>query len=387
MTVARELEARLAELDGIGRDAVTGAVTRLAWTAEDDALGAWFARRAAAAGLRVERDHAGNRWAVPETPPPWWGVGSHLDSVRGGGALDGPLGVAAGFAVAERARAPVAVISFADEEGARFNTPTFGSRALAGSLDVAGVLRRRDRDGVTLGEALRSAGLEPAALATATARRERLRGFLELHIDQGTQVAGLVTPFAVARGLAARARLRCTFGGRADHAGTTAPPDRRDALAAAAELVVAVEALAGDGVRATVGRMDVVPNAATTIASRCVAWVDVRGHDDGALATAVERVEDAARAAAGRRGVAIDAVEESRSPAVTFAPGLRDALGGPEVTCWAGHDSGILAAHLPAALVLVRNRTGVSHAPEEHVELEDAAAGVDALVRALEAVA
>jgi N-carbamoyl-L-amino-acid hydrolase len=387
MSVPRELEAQLAELDGIGRDPATGAVTRLAWTAEDDALGAWFARRAAAAGMRVERDPAGNRWAVPEAPPPWWSVGSHLDSVRGGGAFDGPLGVAAAFAVTERTRAPVAVISFADEEGARFNTPTFGSRALAGSLDVAGVLRRRDRDGVTLGEALRSAGVEPDALATATSGRERLHGFLELHIDQGTQVAGLGTSFAVARGLAARARLRCTFGGRADHAGTTAPADRQDALAAAAELVAGVEALAGDDVRATVGRVDVAPNAATTIAARCVAWVDVRGRDDGTLATAVERVGDAARAAAARRGVAIDAVEESRSPAVTFAPGLRDALGGPEVICWAGHDSGILAAHLPSALVLVRNRAGVSHAPEEHVELEDAAAGVDALVGALEALA
>ncbi|MCW3050288.1 MAG: allantoate amidohydrolase, partial [Solirubrobacterales bacterium] len=174
---------------------------------------------------------------------------------------------------------------------------------------------------------------------------------------------------------------------RADHAGTTAPADRRDALAAAAELVAGVEALAGDDVRATVGRVDVAPNAATTIAARCVAWVDVRGRDDGALATAVERVEDAARAAAGRRGVAVDAVEESRSPAVTFATPLRDALGGPEVTCWAGHDSGVLAAALPAALVLVRNRSGVSHAPEEHVDLDDAAAGVDALVRAVEGIA
>jgi N-carbamoyl-L-amino-acid hydrolase len=362
-------------------------VTRLAWTAEDDALGAWFARRAAAAGLRVERDPAGNRWAVPHAPPPWWGVGSHLDSVRGGGAFDGPLGVAAAFAVAQRARAPVAVISFADEEGARFNTPTFGSRALAGRLDVDGVLRRRDRDGVTLGEALRGAGLDPAALATATAWQERLRGFLELHIDQGTQVAALGTPFAVARGLAARARLRCTFGGRADHAGTTLPADRRDALAAAAGLIVAVEALAGDDVRATVGRVDIAPNAPTTIAARCVAWVDVRGRDDGALAAAVERVEDAARAAAGRRGVAVDAVEESHSPAVTFATPLRDALGGPEVTCWAGHDSGVLAAEMPAALVLVRNRSGVSHAPEEHVDLEDAAAGVAALVRAVDGAA
>jgi N-carbamoyl-L-amino-acid hydrolase len=387
VTVAAELERRLAALDGIGRDPATGAVTRLAWTAEDEALGAWFAREAAAAGLRVERDPAGNRWAVPDAPPPWWGVGSHLDSVRGGGAFDGPLGVAAGFAVAARARAPVAVLAFADEEGGRFNTPTFGSRALAGRLDVDGVLARRDRDGVALGDALRAAGLDPGALASATAWRARLRGFLELHIDQGTQVAGLDAPFAAASGLAARARLRCAFEGRADHAGTTAPADRRDALAAAAALVGAVEALADDGVRTTVGRLEPSPNAATTIAARCVAWVDVRAVADAPLAAAVERVEEAARAAAAARRVAVEIVEESRSPTVTFAPELRAALGAPEVTCWAGHDAGILAAQLPAALVLVRNRTGISHAAEEHVELDDAAAGVAAMVRALEAVA
>ncbi len=131
---------------GVGPDGVR----RLAWTEEDAATRAWFERQAASVGLRVERDPAGNLWACPEAEPPWWGVGSHLDSVRGGGRFDGPLGVACGFEIAAAGELPVAVLSFADEEGARFNTPTFGSKALAGRLDLPAVLERRDDDGVSL---------------------------------------------------------------------------------------------------------------------------------------------------------------------------------------------------------------------------------------------
>ncbi len=129
MIVADDLAALLADLVPIGRDE-TGATTRLAWTREDEEAAAWFARRSEAIGRRMERDPAGNLWACPDTPPPWSAAGSHLDSVRDGGRFDGALGVAAAFAVAERL--PVAVISFADEEGARFNTPTFGARAHVG---------------------------------------------------------------------------------------------------------------------------------------------------------------------------------------------------------------------------------------------------------------
>ncbi len=103
-----------------------GAVTRLAWTPEDAACRAWFAEQAADLGRTVETDPAGNLWAVPDADPPWWGAGSHLDSVRGGGRFDGPLGVAAAFAVAERAPVPVAVLDLADVEGARFYSPSFG---------------------------------------------------------------------------------------------------------------------------------------------------------------------------------------------------------------------------------------------------------------------
>src|SRR5205807_1307909 len=138
--------ARLAGLQQIGVG--PAGVSRLAWTPEDAACREWFERQAGELGLEVRRDPAGNLWACPATDPPWWGVGSHLDSVRGGGRFDGPLGVACGFEIASCSEQPVAVISFADEEGARFNTPTFGSKALAGKLDLGTVLDRRDDNGI-----------------------------------------------------------------------------------------------------------------------------------------------------------------------------------------------------------------------------------------------
>jgi beta-ureidopropionase / N-carbamoyl-L-amino-acid hydrolase len=166
MITAGSLAHRLAGLEGVG----TGpdGVQRLAWTEEDAATRDWFERQAADIGLRVERDPAGNLWACPDQDPPWWGIGSHLDSVRGGGRFDGPLGVACAFEIAAAATHPVAVLSFADEEGARFNTPTFGSKALVNRLDLPAVLDRRDDDGISLGEAMLAAGVDPDGLPAAT---------------------------------------------------------------------------------------------------------------------------------------------------------------------------------------------------------------------------
>src|SRR5215207_8966237 len=240
---AAELKDRLAGLEpiGLGEDGTT----RLAWTPELAAAEQWFAEQARGGGLRVERDPAGSLWAVPDAPGPWWATGSHLDSVRSGGRFDGALGVAAGFAVAERLPG-VAVIAFADEEGARFNTPTFGSRALVGRLVVAAVLARTDDDGVTLAGAMATAGADPGALERAAQWLPRLRGFLELHIDQTQDLERLGSPAGEVRALASRLRLALTLTGRADHAGTTRRHERADALAAAARLIVAADELAGD---------------------------------------------------------------------------------------------------------------------------------------------
>jgi N-carbamoyl-L-amino-acid hydrolase len=384
---ADELRDRLAGLEpiGLGPDGTE----RLAWTPELSAAEAWFGEQARGAGLTVERDPAGSLWAVPDAPGPWWATGSHLDSVRSGGRYDGALGVAAGFAIAERSSAPVAVIAFADEEGARFNTPTFGSRALAGRLDVADALGRTDDDGVTLADAMRAAGADPQRLGDAPEWLGRLRGFVELHIDQTRDLAHAGEPAGVVRALASRMRLALTFAGRADHAGTTRRHERRDALAAAARLIVAADELAGGDpdFLVTASRMLVEPNAFTTVPSGVRLWVDGRTPDPERLTAWREALAGRAAELAEATGVEIALATASHSPGVTFDAGVRGALGElPELVCFAGHDAGNVGVRLPAGMVLVRNPTGISHAPEEAVDLEDAAAGARAILTALEAL-
>jgi beta-ureidopropionase / N-carbamoyl-L-amino-acid hydrolase len=389
MIGAADLSARLEALVPIGRG--PRGTTRLAWSDEDAAAGEWFLEQAAGAGLRAERDPAGNLWAVPDAPPPWWALGSHLDSVREGGSFDGALGVAVAFEVAARAAASraassMAVISFADEEGARFNTPTFGSRALTGTLDLS-VLERRDDRGVRLADAMRAAGVDPDGLEAAPEWLARLRGFLELHIDQTTELERAGAPAGVVRGLASRMRLRASVLGRADHAGTTPPGERRDALGAAARLIVAALDAAGDGLVATASRIEVEPNALTTVPARARVWLDARSPD-------VERVEAWRRAVEEADvGLPVELSVESRSPGCEFDAGLRarlvalsEGLGrpAPELDCYAGHDAGLVAARRPAAMVLVRNETGVSHSPDERVDLDDAAFGAELLLRLVE---
>jgi len=385
---AAELRDRLAGLEpiGLGPDGTD----RLAWTPELAAAEGWFGEQARAAGLRVERDPAGSLWAVPEAPGPWWATGSHLDSVRRGGRFDGALGVAAGFAVAERSGGRVAVIAFADEEGARFNTPTFGSRALVGRLDVPGVLGRIDDAGISLADALRAAGADPDRLADAPTWLARLRGFVELHIDQTQDLERLGAPVGAVRALASRMRLALTFEGRADHAGTTQRAERRDALAAAARVVVAADELAGGDpdFLVTAARLLVEPNAFTTVPSGVRLWIDGRTPDPERLVAWRSALAAAAAELAERSGVAIELATASHTGGVEFAPGVRAAMGElPELVCFAGHDAGILAEKLPAGMVFVRNATGVSHAPDEHVELEDAAVAAQVLLDVLERLA
>jgi N-carbamoyl-L-amino-acid hydrolase len=375
---AAELEERLAGLDDIGRDG--DGWTRLAWTPEDDAAGDWFSAQAESVGLRVERDPAGNRWAVPSGDGPWWATGSHTDTVRQGGRYDGALGVAAAFAVASQVDTPVAVISFADEEGARFNTPTFGSRALAGRL-APDVLDRVDARSTTLRAALKGAGLDPAGLARAPTWRSRLRGFLELHIDQSRDLARAGAPYGVVSGLAARLRAVATLHGRADHAGTTPLDEREDALLAAARLILRANELARPHARATAGRIIVEPNAPTTVPSLARVWLDARAADPAALDAWLD-------------GLGVPVEVQSRTDGVEFDSSVRAALGAPadaatppEILCFAGHDAGMVAEHLPAGMILVRNEAGTSHAPSEHVELSDAAEAATALARALERLA
>jgi beta-ureidopropionase / N-carbamoyl-L-amino-acid hydrolase len=410
-------------LAAIGRDPA-GGWTRLAWTAEDRAARDWFRAEARARGLEVEQDPAGNLWAwwrpagppAAEAAPPAAeaatggaaegaggavAVGSHLDTVPGGGAYDGALGVVAGLvAVAELARRevtplrPVAVVAFADEEGGRFGLPTFGSRVLAGTLDPATVLDRADQDGTTLAAALRDAGLDPAAVGPDPERLAGLAAFVELHVEQGR---GLAVPVGLASAIWPHGRWRLTLTGAADHAGTTRLPDRRDPMLGLAAAILAARAAAEElGAVATVGRALVRPNSTNSVPAQVLAWLDARAERDQTLDWLLVAFQAAVEEAAGRHGLTVELAGESRSPAVEFDARLRGRLAAclrdrglepVELPTAAGHDAGVLAASLPAAMLFVRNPTGTSHSPAERAELDDCVAGVEALAAVVEELA
>jgi N-carbamoyl-L-amino-acid hydrolase len=390
---ADDLAGRLAGLTPIGLS--ERGTNRLAWTPEDRRAQMWFREQAAEVGLRTEQDPAGNLWAVPPGDGPWWVVASHLDTVRDGGRLDGALGVAAGFAIARASSSPIAVVSFADEEGARFNTPTFGSRWLTGRLDVADVLQRTDEHGVELRQAFEAAGLKAEGLGQASAGLERVLGLIELHIDQSLDVVGSGQPAGIVTELASRLRLSADITGRADHSGTTRRGERADALAAGARLIVAALDLAPEDpdFMVTASRIIVEPNAATTIPARVRLWLDARSPQREQLVDWQQALEARAEDVARRGGVELRLDVASQGPGVAFDLGVNAALHeaserlghpAPAVVCFAGHDAGIVAPHRPAGMVLVRNATGVSHSPAEHVELEDAAYAANVVLTAVE---
>jgi N-carbamoyl-L-amino-acid hydrolase len=393
-----------AEIAAIGRAEVTGGYRRYSWTPADAACRAWFARTANALGLRTDYDGNGNLWA-------WWGrpgggagpavvTGSHLDSVPDGGAFDGPLGVVSAFAAVSKLRSegfeparPIAVAAFTEEEGARFGVACLGSRLLTGAIDPAVARELRDQDGVTLVEAMRSAGRDGDAIGPDEELLAGIGAYVELHIEQGSALAALGAPVGVAAGIWPHGRWRLDFAGRADHAGTTRLADRRDPMLPYAATVLAARAAAARcGALATFGKVMAEPGAANAISSSVHAWLDARAPDEALLEQLVTDIWAAAQAAASEHGVAVSRRRESVTPPVTFDAGLRERLVGvlaaagfaaPVLPTGAGHDAGVLATHVPTAMLFVRNPTGVSHSPAEHAEVADCEAGVAALTAVL----
>lgn len=397
----------LEPLAHIGRDPRTGGYVRDAWSAADMELRGWFAGEAARRALDLREDRNGNLWA-------WWGdpsrrpgvvTGSHLDSVRQGGAYDGPLGVVSAFAALDLLRergvtpvTPLGVACFTDEEGARFGVPCMGSRLLTGALSPERALALTDDDGDTLADAMTRAGRKPEAAGRDPEALATVGTFVELHVEQGRALVHEDRPVGVASAIWPHGRWRFDFAGRADHAGTTRLADRADPMLPFARLVlVAREAAARHGVVATVGKTRVSPGNANAVPGHVSAWLDARGASERAVRALVEELSAGAaqgtEIVAEGEGVRLSVREESWTPEVAFDTALRDRLarvaGGdtpaPILPTGAGHDAGILAsAGIPSAMLFVRNPTGVSHSPEEHADQADCHAGVVALADVLE---
>ena len=399
---AERLAADLRALEALTRP--DRPYTRRAFSDEDRAARQWLAGRMAEAGLSPAIDAAGNqigRRAWLDSGAVLM-VGSHLDTVEAGGRFDGIAGVLAGLEVARcldasghRLRRPLEVVNFTCEEPSDFGLSTIGSRAMSGKLDAATAARLQDRTGSTLAGAIDSVGGRGAELDAARREPGDVVRYLELHIEQSVSLDRAKVPFGIVTAIAAPSRYRVEVRGRQDHAGGTPMADRRDAAAAAAELVLLVERLAreaGHGMVGTVGVLETRPNMINIVPGEADLLVDFRGIESEAIAQTLARFEAGTAELAARRGVAIEWTSLMRDAPLTLAPDMvtaaeaaARAVGTPwrRLTSGASHDANHLARLCPIGLLFIPCRDGRSHCPEEWAEVEHLAAGTRVLLELL----
>ncbi len=349
--------------------------------------------RMIALGMAVQVDAAGNLrglWQPAGVHGKRLILGSHIDTVPDAGAFDGVLGVTLALELAELAQQlerplPIEVIAFSEEEGVRFGVPFLGSRAVAGRFDPA-LLVLKDVKGVTLQDAIRTFGLDPARIPEAAVADEIL-GFFEFHIEQGPVLEAEGLQVAAVTSIAGQSRFTLQFSGQANHAGTTPMHLRRDALAGAAEFIAAVEAHAKQkgGLVATVGRLDVEPNAGNVIPGVVRLAFEVRHSDDSIRKETTDALLEEARSIVSRRNLILECTRQMDQPAVpmderltAFLADAMEAAGMPvkRMPSGAGHDAMVMAAGVPAAMLFLRSPGGVSHHPSEAVLEEDVEAAL-----------
>jgi len=345
-------------------------------------------------GVQVRVDAVGNlRGFYPGASPgaPRILVGSHLDTVPNAGAFDGILGVvlAAGLVESlEGLKLPfgIEVVGFSEEEGVRFGVPFIGSRALVGRVDEE-LLGRKDERGISVRKAIQDFGLNPDEISRA-ALRDDVLGYIEFHIEQGPVLENLGRPLGVVEAIVGQNRLEFTFSGQANHAGTTPMNLRHDALAAAAEWILAVENLAQrlPGIVATVGFVEATPGAMNVIAGEARATLDVRQASDRARTEALDELIRQAESSGARRGVTVKWRTLLAQQAVAMDPFLTAQIAqaiqkaGCEphrMASGAGHDAMTLAEQIPAAMIFLRTPGGISHDPSESVHLDDVARALE----------
>jgi allantoate deiminase len=357
------------------------------------------------AGMAAHLDAIGNvcgRYEGDRPGLPCLMLGSHYDTVRDAGKWDGPLGVITAIAcVAELNRRgvrlpfAVEVVGFADEEGVRFASTLLGSRAVAGTFDES-VLNARDANGLTMREAMATFGLDPGRIGAAARVRRELHAYVELHIEQGPVLEQQNLPVGVVTAIAGATRLAANLTGMAGHAGTVPMAMRRDALAGAAECIVAVEQFCKadrDGLVGTVGAITALPGATNVIPGRVSLTLDIRAPTDEHRKLAVANIVRHIEAIAKRRDLSlqIDVTHENRT--VPCASWLKDQVADAvaaegfavfDLPSGAGHDGMAMIDIADVAMLFVRCRGGISHNPAEHVELADADAGARVLLRLIE---
>ena len=361
----------------------------------------------AEAGMVTRIDPAGNVVGRYEgtTDAPVLLIGSHIDSVRDGGAFDGPLGIMLGIECVAALHAqrrhlpfPIEVIAFGDEEGSRFPAAMLTSRAAAGLL-AADRLAIADPAGVPLGDALARFGLSAERYLAAAYAPGTVRAYVEAHIEQGPLLEAEGLALGVVTAIAGQRRFTARMTGVPGHAGTNSMDLRRDALAAAAQAIAAIERVARigpDDLVATVGALQVAPGSANVVPGRVDFTIDVRAGADPLRDAAVAAILAEVEAIAEARGIALRLEEIQRLPATPCDPALVDRLeravastgAAPfRLVSGAGHDAMNMAAIAPIAMLFIRSPGGISHNPAEDVLVADVELALAAMLAFLEGLA
>jgi len=386
-------------------DAEPPAVTRVVFTPTDLKARAWVIARCEEAGLHVRQDAIGNifaRWSGTDPAAPAVGTGSHIDAIPHAGKYDGVVGVLGGLEAIRalqrsgfRPKYPIELLVFATEEPTRFGIGCLGSRLLSGTLSADSAAKLKDRDGESVDEVRRKAGLS-GNLRNVKLPTGYYKVFVELHIEQGPLLERAQTSLGVVMRIAAPASLRILIEGAGGHAGGVLMPDRKDALCAAAELILAVESAArasgAPDTVATVGVCDVFPGAVNSIPSRVRMTLDIRDTDLARRDGVMQVIERASQNTAAKRSVSIQSELLNADAPADCDPAVRAALadscrkhGFPflEMVSRAYHDSLFMSRIAPTGMLFIPCRNGYSHRPDEYAAPEDVARGVLVLAETL----
>ncbi|MGY4691150.1 allantoate amidohydrolase [Salibacterium sp. K-3] len=401
------LAQRLSDLADIGKTE-NGGVTRFVYTEEEARAKELFQSWMEDAGLLVRKDEAGNLYGRLEgTNPDLPAVltGSHLDSVPDGGAFDGALGCVSSLMAVEAVMArqgrlthPIEVVVFIDEEGSRFGGGLLGSRIAMGEVTKEDLFQMRDDYDTTAAEAMKRRGYTPNKLQRCFLPPESIEAFLEVHVEQGKQLEKAGSSVGIVNGIAGPSWLEITLKGETDHAGNTPMDMRRDAAAAAAELMTAIEAVPpqiSSTAVATVGKLTLTPNGSNVIAGQADLIVDVRDIEEDTRDEMLRRIEQLTLDIAEKRNIEAETLLQIRIPPVPVPDWLQkrmemaaESLGllHQYLPSGAGHDAMILGTYVPSGMIFVPSVQGRSHSPEEFTELKDCLDGVALLRETLQAV-
>ena len=411
MTIAIDRDRLVREIEDLAliSDAEPPAVTRIVFSQTDLKARAWLIARCEKAGLEVRQDAIGNifaKWAGSEGGAPAVGTGSHTDAIPNAGKYDGVVGVLGGLEAIRslqrggfRPKHSIELLMFTSEEPTRFGIGCLGSRLLSGTMSSDAARKLLDKDCTSIEELRAKAGFT-GALEAVKLPTDYYKAFVELHIEQGPVLEQKNIALGIVTDIAAPASLRITVDGSGGHAGGVLMPDRRDALCAAAELVLAIENAARSSgavdTVATVGICEVFPGAVNSIPSRVNLTADIRDTDLARRDAVMREIRSACQSIAVNRQVSMHEEFVNADAPAQCAAAIVDTLSAAcskyklsslHMVSRAYHDSLFMSRIVPAGMLFIPCRNGYSHRPDEYASPEDIERGVIVLAETLATLA